>query len=499
MKWHKKLGQVNERDLKEMVKNKMMRGLDFKEKTLGTCETCIKGKFSTLPFKSHGQIISTEVLQIIHSDVCGPFENESMAGSKYFVKFIDDYTRYCCVYFLKEKSQVIDKFKEYKNYVELFHKKKIQNLQFDNGGEFRSKAFDKFLKDNGISRRLSAPYTPQQNGMSERKNRSLMDKARCLMLDANIPAKFWAEAVNTANYLINRSPARALKGNSPYEKWVQRTPSGNHLHVFGNRAFVMNKKRRGKFTDKATERVFLGYAEHTKGFRIYIPERNDVIISRDVKVIEKMHYGGTPAEKREDHTPEPETEQIEIQETRNKINENLPFQESNPLYSSSSQDPVDEPFFSSGRPQRDVRPPAWTKDYELSRCVTMLTSENNDDYDCSLLTYKEAVTGTDRRNWEKAIQSEMESLQKNNTWVFVDKSEAKGHKILLNLVTRPQVAIQSLHRKLPRRRNMPIGKQWEVYCTCLPEPGRISHKRSIQLADLSKIKFERHCARLMHI
>lgn len=270
--------------------------------------------------------------------------------------------------------------------------------------------------------------------MSERKYWSLMDKARCLMQDANIPEFFWAEAVNTANYLINRSPARALKGNSPYEKWVQRTPSGNHLHIFGNRAFVMNKKRRGKFTAKATEGVFLGYAEYTKGFRIFIPERNDVVISRDVKVIEKMHYGGTPAEKREDFTPEPETEQIEIPEKRKNNNKNLPFQEPNPLYSSSSQDPVDEPSPSSGRPQRDERPPAWTKDYELSRCVTMFSSENNDDYDCSLLTYKEAVTGTNRRNWEKAIQP----------------------------VTRPQVANQSRYRKLPRRRNIPKGKQWEV-------------------------------------
>lgn len=272
--------------------------------------------------------------------------------STYYVTFIDDYTRYCCVYFLKEKSEVIDKFKEYKNYVELFHEKKIQNLQSDNGGEYKSKAFDNFLKDNGISRRLSAPYTPQQNGMSERKNRSLMDKARCLMLDANIPAKFWAEAVNTANYLINRSPARALKDNSPYEKWVQRIPSGNHLHLLGNKAFVMNKNRKGKLTAKATEGVFLGYAATTKSFRIYIPERDDVVISRDVQVIEKMHYGGTPTDKREDRTPEPETEQIKIEypEKRNQTNENLPFQEPKPFYSSSSQDPVDEPSTSSGRP-----------------------------------------------------------------------------------------------------------------------------------------------------
>ncbi|CAH2035178.1 unnamed protein product, partial [Iphiclides podalirius] len=194
-----------------------------------------------------------------------------------------------------------------------------------------------------------------------------------------------------------------------------------------------------------------------------------------------MHYDGTPAEKRGDLTPEPETEQIEIEipEKRNKVNENLPFLEPNPLYSSSSQDPVDEPSPSSGRPQRDVRPPAWTKDYEVSRSLTMFTSENNDDYNCSLLTYKEAVTGTDRRNSERAIQSEMEPLQKNIIWVLVDKSEAKGHKILSNKCVLRIKDDDTYKARIVVRGCEQKGKQWEVYCTCLPEPDQISHKRSI--------------------
>lgn len=137
-------------------------------------------------------------------------------------------------------------------------------MQSDNGGEYRSKEFDDLLKQCGIKRRLTAPYTPQQNGVSERKNRSLLDKARCLMMEANAPAYLWAEAINTANYLINRSPAKALNGSTPYEKWVSRNPAGNHLHIFGSKAFILNKRRRGKFSPKATQGVFMGYAKNAK-------------------------------------------------------------------------------------------------------------------------------------------------------------------------------------------------------------------------------------------
>lgn len=169
MKWHKKMGHINEKDLRLMEKNELMRGLTLKNEKLEKCETCMKGKMSSLPFFPIDKIISNEPLQIVHSDVCGPFENESLAGSRYYVTFIDDYTRYCCIYFIKNKSEVLDKFKEYKNNVEKFLKTSIQSLQTDNGTEYRNRAFDEYLKDHGISRRLSAPYTPQQNGVSERK------------------------------------------------------------------------------------------------------------------------------------------------------------------------------------------------------------------------------------------------------------------------------------------------------------------------------------------
>lgn len=143
---------------------------------------------------------------------------ETIAGSKYFVTSVDDLSKYWCVYFLRHKDEVLEKFKEFKNRVENSFNKKVRVLQSDNGREYCNKEFDRYLKESGIHRRLSAPCTPQQNGQSKRKNRTLMDKARCLMIEANIPEHLWAEAISTANYLLYRCPTRALNGNTPYEK-----------------------------------------------------------------------------------------------------------------------------------------------------------------------------------------------------------------------------------------------------------------------------------------
>lgn len=297
MKWHKKLGHLNESDLNAASKKKLIKGLEIKEKEkLGDCETCLKGKMTRLPFNTSDGIKTKEPLEILHTDVCGPMQAETFAGSRYFVTFIDDFTRYCCVYFMKNKSEVFQIFKEYKNMAENLLKHKIKHLQSDNGTEYLNKDFNDFLRQNGIQRRLTSPYTPQSNGLAERKNRTLVEKARCLMIESSVPEKLWADAIHTANYITNRCPTKALNGQTPFQKWVGREPSARHLHVFGHKAFVLSKgpKRGGKFAPRATEGVFVGYAKCARGYRIFIPDLEKVIISRDVKVINTMFYGNSP-------------------------------------------------------------------------------------------------------------------------------------------------------------------------------------------------------------
>lgn len=177
----------------------------------------------------------------MHSDLCGPMRQESLSGAKYFATFIDDATRWCVVKFLKKKSDLTDAFKSYQNMVETQTGLKVKCLQTDNGKEYKNTELDKHLENCGIKRRLTIPHTPEQNGVAERKNRTLVEMARCLMISSNLPSSFWAEAISTANHLRNRCPSRNLNGLTPFKKWTSVHPHLSYLKTFGCKGLSLNK------------------------------------------------------------------------------------------------------------------------------------------------------------------------------------------------------------------------------------------------------------------
>lgn len=162
---------------------------------------------------SHLKIRPTEkeVLGLIHSDICGPINTESLGGAKYFATFTDDYTGYTETTMLRNRSDVLKAFKDYKRKVEKQTDQRIRKLRTDNGREYLSNDFKELLKTEGIIHQLSVEYTPQQNGVAERKNRTLVEMARYLMLQGNLPQSFWTEAINSATYLRNRCATRTYK------------------------------------------------------------------------------------------------------------------------------------------------------------------------------------------------------------------------------------------------------------------------------------------------
>jgi transposase InsO family protein len=164
----------------------------------------------------------------------------SLAGSRYFVTFIDDKSRWCEVYFMKKKSEVIEKFKEYKCLVEKKTERKIKIVRSDNGTEYTRHYLEDFLKQEGIRHELTVEYTPQQNGVAERKNRSLVETARCLMIQSGLSASFWTEAILTANHIRNRCPSRSLGGEIPFKIWTRRTPIASYFRKFGTTAFALD-------------------------------------------------------------------------------------------------------------------------------------------------------------------------------------------------------------------------------------------------------------------
>ena len=205
-------------------------------------------------------------------------------GAKWFVTFIDDSSRWCEVYFLKTKAGVLDAFKAYKSYAETQLGKQIKSVQSDNGGEYCNQEFDKLLENAGIERRLTVPRTPQQNGVAERMNRTLVDMARCLMLQSGLTPMFWADAVAAACYIRNRCPSSSINDKTPYEKWRGELPDLSNLREFGVPVYVLNKDpTKDKSAERTIKGIFVGYPRETKGYRIWLPNERKQIVARDVK------------------------------------------------------------------------------------------------------------------------------------------------------------------------------------------------------------------------
>jgi transposase InsO family protein len=191
----------------------------------------------------------------------------SIVGSRYFLTFIDDLSRYIWVYFLKEKSQAFSKFKEFKVAAENQSEAKIKVLRTDRGGEFESKEFRMFVTDQGIQRQLTTSYTPQQNGVAEWNNRTIVEMARSMLKAKNLKDSLWAKAVHTAVYLLNRCPMKAVSKKTPEEAWTGQKPSVQHLRVFGCIAYShIPDEKRMKLDAKSRKCLFIGYSTESKGY-----------------------------------------------------------------------------------------------------------------------------------------------------------------------------------------------------------------------------------------
>ena len=186
------------------------------------------------------------------------------------------------MFLIKNKSDAFEKFKSWKILVENLTDKRLKTLRTDNGLEFCNDVFDKYCKSEGIPRHHTVRKTPQQNGVAERMNRTLLDKSGCMLFSAGLPKNFWGEAVVTAAYLVNRSPSSAIEFKTPEEVWTGKTPDISHLRVFGCSAYAHQKE--GKLDPRAVKCVFLGFPEGTKGYRLWLKGDRGfkTINSRDV-------------------------------------------------------------------------------------------------------------------------------------------------------------------------------------------------------------------------
>lgn len=293
---HDRLGHLGYQNIQCMVRDGIVSDVDGLKGVPRFCEPCIHGKQHRLPFPSKTFRSATEKLDLVHSDLCGPFPG-SIGGKRYFVTFIDDYTRKYWLYFLRKKSDVFESFKEWKELVETESGFKVKSMCVDGGGEYFSKEQIAFRKLHGISVQITAPDNPETNGLAERANRTVVDGVRSMLFGANLSTGFWAEAAATAAYLNGFTPSAGLKKMSPDEAWYGRKRSISRLRTFGCAAYAfVDKLKRTKLQSKTRKCVLMGYEPNTRNYRLWDPAKHTIIRARNVLFDESMPAADAPRE-----------------------------------------------------------------------------------------------------------------------------------------------------------------------------------------------------------
>lgn len=472
--WHFRMGHLNAVDMKKMINQRMVDGLEQVRINTdsGFCESCVLGKQARTSFPKNKDTRSSRILELIHTDLCGPMPTTAHDDSRYFVSFMDDYSRASSIYFLKRKSDVFEKFKEYQAMAEAFHGVKIARLRADNGGEYILNEFKNYCKINGIQLTFTVPYNPEMNGVSERLNRTLQDKATTMLLASNLKHVFWNEAILTANYLKNRSITSAVGkqflSKTPAGIWFNKKPNLSHLRIFGSECFNhIPKVNRSKFEQKSTKCLMLGYAVSMGSYRLWDSSKSKLVVGRHVtfnessvlkciKLIEMPDSEAVPNEDsckidRKDKAEQSNMENVSASDDDSfedcDVNNGEMFHgtdlngvgHSNSTVHDANTDCIgDNSGNIHGAKENCTGDDKDTINSANKDCTGnidgifsahfALSAEQFVENDPNSIN--EAKTRDDLLKWKDAIQGEFKSLMKNNTWTVCDLP--KGRKAVTN-------------------------------------------------------------------
>jgi hypothetical protein len=392
----------------------------------GIYKGCALGKNIKKPFPSSNNR-SKEILDLIHADICGLMPVKSLGGSSYYVIFIDGYSIKTWLYLLKTKDEVFNKFQEFKAEIENLMNKKIKTLRTDNGGEYTSKEFVAFYKSTEIRRELIVPHSPQQNGVAERKNRSIEETVKALLNDQGLSMFLWGEATMTKIYVQNRSLHRILKNMTPEEAFSGKKPNVENLRIFGCPVYShIPKDKRNKLEPSGKKGIFVGYSDSSKAYRIYIPEQHKIEVSRDVTFNEKMAFKKSIGESIE----EEEIEELNEERTENVNDENelpdhpmepyenidsdiIPKTNKIPSWLEATLQDTERLKVPEGTFRKGKRPKRLSIDVAY---MTKLLDEEP-------TTFEEAVQ---KGQWKEAMMEEHQSIMKNEVWEIIPRPKEKS-------------------------------------------------------------------------
>lgn len=417
--WHKALGHQNLRYVKSILShcNIEIKQTDF------LCESCIQGKHCREPFTAN-ESRASDLGELLHVDLCGPMEEPSLNNSHYMLLLKDDLSNYRFVYFIKNKSDVYDKLKEFLIYFETQTGKKVKVVRSDNGTEFLNFSVKNLFKKYGIKHECTVPYTPQQNGRAEREFRTIIEAVRAMLADSKLSKVFWAEAANTAVFLLNRTGISPIKGKTPYELLFRKSFDIKTVKgIFGSKVWAyIPKEKRKKLDMKSKQGFFVGYSENVKGYRVYYEKENKVSIEREITFT---------MEKALEENSEQKFVYLDVDTTEN-------------ILENSEEDDLENEFENLNRNQENRIQNLEDENLEQDFAQTPLRERNErlrpsgllklpqylyTDYDLSFFsldvdeptTYSEAIESKYASRWKEAIEEEMRALLDNDTWQLVEK------------------------------------------------------------------------------
>jgi transposase InsO family protein len=282
--WHRRLAHVGMKNLHKLLKGEHILGLTnvhFEKDRV--CSACQAGK-QVGAHHPHKNIMTTDrPLELLHMDLFDSITYISIGGSKYCLVIVDDYSCFTWVFFLQEKSQTQETLKGFLRRAQNEFGLRIKKIRSDNGTKFKNSQIEGFLEDEGIKHDFSSPYTPQQNGVVERKNKTLLDMARTMLDEYKTLDRFWAEAINTACYSINRLYLHRILKKTSYELLIDKKPNVSYFRVFGSKCFILDKRGiKSKFAPKVVEGFLLGYDSNTRAYRVFNKSTGLVAISCDI-------------------------------------------------------------------------------------------------------------------------------------------------------------------------------------------------------------------------
>lgn len=438
--WHQRLGHISRNRVERLVSDGILSSIKFTDCDM--CVDCIKGKQTK--HKKLGAYRATEVLELIHTDICGPFPTASWNGQQYFISFIDDYSRYAYLFLIHEKSESLDVFKRFKAEVENQLDQRIKSVRSDRGGEYygrydgsgeqRPGPFARYLEECGIVPQYTMPGSPSMNGVSERRNRTLKDMVRSMISHSSLPESLWGEALKTAAYILNRVPTKAT-AKTPYELWTGRKPSLKHLRIWGCPAEARPYKPYEKKLDSRTiSSYFIGYSERSRGYKFYDPTAKTIFETGTATFFEDIDFGGRNKVKdiifEEESAPIPIPIRIvtsdEVNLDPQVDNEVLPPTQvvDDIVHEGQTQNPqelVQQDQIALRRSTR-IRKNAIPDDYIV---FLMEHEENQTLSEDDPITFLQAMSCSMSDKWTEAANEEYKSMLDNEVWEIVKLPEGK--------------------------------------------------------------------------